>query len=75
MGKECHPCDGMAETFVKDIDTYLKMTSDPEFIQTMIPDQLQFMDMSRIEFTVGYETSVYGASEAVKLDRAESSKE
>lgn len=65
----------MAETFVKDIDTYLKMTSDPEFIQTMIPDQLQFMDLSRIEFTVGYETSVFGGDEAAKIDRAESSKE
>ena len=64
----------MAETFVKDIDTYLKMTSDPEFIQTMIPDQVQFMDMSRIEFTVGYETIVFGGGEAEKLDQAESSK-
>ena len=72
MGKECHPCDGMAETFVKDIDTYLKMTADPEFSQAMIPE---FMDMSRIEFTVGYETSVFGGSEAAKVDRAESSKE
>ncbi|EXJ89423.1 hypothetical protein A1O3_02490 [Capronia epimyces CBS 606.96] len=64
-GKECHACDGTAEMFVKDIKAYLSMTADREFVEAIVPDQLRFMDLDRLEFTVGYEYGVIAGSERV----------
>ena len=66
FGKECLSCDGMAETLVRDLDTYLRMQADPEYLEKIIPDEAAFMDKSKLEFTIGYEYAIIEDGKAVK---------
>jgi hypothetical protein len=57
MGKECLSCDGMAETFVyrRDFGKYLAMQMDPEYAEKVLPGLVKYVDVSKMEFTVGVE--------------------
>ncbi|QGA15435.1 hypothetical protein EYB26_003093 [Talaromyces marneffei] len=65
FGKDCLPCDGMAETLVRDLGTYLRMQADSEYLEKIVPDEAAFMDKSKLEFTIGYEYAVIENGKAV----------
>ncbi|KAL5371326.1 hypothetical protein DPSP01_014345 [Paraphaeosphaeria sporulosa] len=58
--------DGIAEVWVKDIETWKEIATDPDFIATIAPDEDNFIK-APIHIMLGYDNTVIGDAVKNKL--------
>lgn len=65
-GREMLPYDGFTDAYVKDFKTFEDAFKDPEYLEKIRPDELAFIDVEKLQMTIGYNYEVLRGGELVK---------
>jgi hypothetical protein len=63
--------DGMTDAYVKDFKTFTDAFKDPEYMETIRPDELAFIDVENLQMTIGYDYQILVHGEIVKGGHAQ----
>lgn len=47
-------CDAVIQIVFKDLDDYLRVRQDPHFIRVVNPDHVNFADLEKTRFSMGW---------------------